>query len=119
MKQLINTILSMPLAKLRNFLLIKKNVEAKNLLESILYFKAVNTEISVKDVIQFDDPLAVELKRFNAEMIEKWSARENTADEKPGIKKSQSTFAEDYRLDFAVTLFQEYDREFSPNLKKL
>jgi hypothetical protein len=130
MRQLIHTILSIPIAKLRSFLLVKKNTNAKSLLESILYFKAINAGISAKEVIQFNDPVAAELRRFNTELVNEWKARQSEAEEKKEASASKpkeknaageslSNFSEDHRMDFVVVLFQEYDREFIPNLKKL
>jgi hypothetical protein len=141
MKQLIDTILAIPLAKFRNYLIITSNLQPNSLRYSILYYKAINAGFSPHEVIQFNDPLALELKRFNdlimmewnkqqlelrAKKSEKSQTEDNVECKQESASKSESLVvtaiaspAEDDRLDLIIKLFQEYDRAFQPNLTKL
>jgi hypothetical protein len=116
MKELMQLILALPLPKFRNFLRIKNNMKPNDLIHSILSFKAIDQGRPASEITEFPDPLALALKNFNEDIITSWN---NSKPESSDRNKAPAKITEEDRLEFIITLFQEFDREYFPDLAKL
>ncbi len=103
MDELIGLILSLPAEKFEQFLKAKQMLkvdEQRDILRSLLFFKAVENDCLFEELVQFPDPILTYVAKFHEALHQAWS------------EKTDALLTEDNRLDISVALLKAH---FSKN----